>query len=652
MAIPNFEFPGITLTQSFSTATPPDIATLGTACIGPNYRLHRADVPGEQAKIEAEYTGSQLVTDIPNKYTVKGEYIDYSEAKQRLVVSGIYKYAGISGTLKVDKGIGTIVTEVILAHGNGNQANEQFGTRGVLEGDPIVVTTTGGARVVATVIGFSSVSVPEHSLPTGSLNAVVIDNIGELSNEAEVTAGICVPGKAEYSPSASTFSMSEGKVTINANLPLDISNIIDKAETTATLVGGSLYLEYRERNLSYVGTRGSVSSREEVERVVGAVHPDNPLGFALAAAVEAAGGTTVYFTATADESVDAYYNAADCLGGYADVYSLVPATDDADVIKKLAGYVEAVSSNERSKIRRSLWYGLDTRDELTLYEGRASKLSAEGGLTPIQLEDATVFRRTPYQKGDVLRIDGKDYDIKSTNLYNTAYVADSAIVVENKTVTLVRTAPTTAQTTEDIISRIGTSGNRFVCVWADGLAFNGIECPNYIGAAAAAGMRCHEVAWRPLSCLTYPNLAVLGKHGITYSQLEQIASNGVWVIANNSNGIACNMKALTTAASGNINLDNQCITSNVDEIALTISHTGEDLVGSSNISDTLLLLIEDTVSASLSNRMTNAPNMAVGPQLVSYTVKSVRRVLDNVYMDLEIEPPAPYNRLSLSLLVK
>lgn len=653
MPNPNFKFPGITLTQRFEEVRNPATPTLGAVIIGPAYRLHRSDVASERAKIADQYTGALLTAPIPGASTAKGEIIDSNPSSHRLVVkNGIFSYANETVTFALEHGLGKITATKNIAAGDGKTpAEETFGIRGAKVGDPIIVTQ-GETRVAATIVGFVKDA-------EGNCKTAVLSNCEGLSAEgAAIKADFCYRKDVTFEQSEDTFSLdiSAMTVTVKASLTTDLSQDIEREGTTGTLKGGDLYVEYRERDLRYVGLRGSAATVADAEAVAGPAHVDNPLGLALYSAIMSAGGNFVYFTATKDDTPKAFVDAADSLGKYTDTYSIVPATMDREVIGQLAEYTTSISENKLSKIRRALFYAIAEDRELTLFSGTATVGNQEsvGGKTlyPVTLRD-NVFATYPLQDGDVLEVKGERLAIVSTNLFNTAYVTKSVSITSTDLVKVIRTYPTSAQYTADIISRVASSSYRCQAIWADGVVMSGQEVENYVVAAAVAGMRSAEVAWRPLSRLTFSHFGILGRCGLTYSQLEELGANGVWVVENNDAGVPCNMMATTNAASGDVNKDNQSIISSMDSIAMEIVHTGEDLIGCSNVSDSLVSLLRDEITLRLDEKTRNAPSVAIGPQIISYEMQDV--YMDNaghVYAKYQLTPPKPFNTLEMTMIAK
>jgi len=265
--------------------------------------------------------------------------------------------------------------------------------------------------------------------------------------------------------------------------------------------------------------------------------------------------------------------------------------------------------------------------------------------------------------------DALDFIDKYQNLYSIVPVTtDAAIIqacigfvervssdVEGKTRYSVWYGVPNAATVDGILNgRQGTS-YRAQAVWADDVLYNGQIVGNYAAAAAAAGMRSGEVAYRPISNLGYNFFSLKETNGFTKSQLKQLGQNGIWIIANNYDGTPINLRQLTTAVSNNLNKDEESIVANADSIALTLCRVGENLVGCSNISPDLLVALHDTLTGIMDRYLLNLTgNAYIGPQLLSYTIDRLEQDpvrLDHIYATITCEPPKPFNRFVMTLRI-
>ncbi len=649
MAITNFQFPGTTLTQVFEAAGTGSISTLGVACVGQQFKLHRSDVLAEAAKIDQSDTAYSVtagltVSTLPGRDAAST--LDTDTTKQKLVVKeGQFAYytanaSNINPEIVADA-TNYIVFDSAVKDGLGYTAVAGFGTRGARVGDTVVISTTDASIIteISAIVGVPGVGYAK----------IQVADLGNFDSEDTISVAFCAVVDAIFEQGVDTFSISSaGALTIQGGLEASIPEL---SGITGTLQKGDFYIEYRERAFNYVGSLGTVASLSDIEELVGGISADNPLAVALYCAL-AASSSVVYFTGVASEDAQGYAEALDFLDKYVAIYSIVPATEDSDIIQACSAAVLSISEDPESKVRRSLWYGISGSDELLLSTAVAD--TAVGTVT----FDSNVFLNTPYKAGDVLETTtGVRYVITATDGLKEATVTGTPALAVATDVTFkyIRTAPARADRVKDLISKRVVSSYRAQCVWADGLLLNGEYVGAYAGAAAAAGMRAGEPVHRPISNLSYSFFSLAEPNGFTNTQLKELGSNGIWIIANNDSGVPINKKQVTSAMANNINLDEESVVSNADAISLDLSNVGVTYVGNTNISDTLLYRLTDDISNIMDAKTTTISNTdLVGAQLIDWSLDSLFRDsnnLDWVYASLSCQPPKPFNRFNLTVRI-
>lgn len=576
MPITNFEFPGVTLRQTFAETPVGTERTLAVAVVGSIYKTHSAS---SESPIDDVYDPVKGTTVSLPGFEKESTVIDEDQKTQRLVVkNGAFSYHNVTAGsgVSINKNTDSSIEFIGVSF-----TDDPFHQRGVIAGDPIVLKSTSDENVVYTLTEVIAVS-GDHKVYIASnvLNGITSD----------ITAVyFCEYADAIFDVGAATFSIDEtnGSATIKPTLGDSPAGsglktaLADLNGTLGTFLGGKLYIEYREKVKAYNGKLGSVGTMSDIVNIFGYPNKDNPVALACYAAVLAGGNAVTYFTGVESENALAYSVALDFLDSYDNIYSIVPASTNKDIIKACLASCVAISNDEESTVRRALWYGIDTNSGL--------------GSTADKVAELITQRQE-----------------RSTS-------------------------------------------ERAVCVWADGLYVNGELVPNFVGAAAAAGMRAHEPAQRPLSNLGYSFLSVSESSGFTNTQLKDLGRNGIWIIANNTDGLPINKRQITTAVSNNINKDEESIISNSDTVALALCYVGKNLVGCSNITPELIEDLRFQIELVLSTFSTNRTgSVYIGPQLLSYNVVSVYQDtinLDHIYADIEITPPKPFNRFHMTLRI-
>ena len=110
----------------------------------------------------------------------------------------------------------------------------------------------------------------------------------------------------------------------------------------------------------------------------------------------------------------------------------------------------------------------------------------------------------------------------------------------------------------------------------------------------------------------------------------------------------------SSAATGDVNYDEQSIICNIDSIGLSLKVTGRDLVGNTNISPTLINILEAELNAKLDIYKTYV-NDLIGPQLLSGSIISIKQdsvYKDRIYASLDGEPPKPFNRFHITFYMR
>ena len=581
MPITNFEFPGVTLRQTFAETPVGTERTLAVAVVGSVYKTHSTT---NGSPIDQIYNPTAGLTGVALPGYKEGAVIDTATDTQRLVVkNGVFCYCSTSKEGAPGENAVTITKNSdSVKFTNLSFTDAEFHQRGVLVGDPIVLSWADNGDTKYTHTEVLAVSGNDTVY-------IASDALSETGNNPISAVYFCEYADATFNSGSNTFTVdvSKGTVTIKDTLGASATNtglqvnLADLAGTPGKLMAGDLYVEYREKIKAYNGKLGSVGTVSDIVDIFGHPNKDNPVALACYAAILAGNNAVTYFTGVEAENALAYSTALDFLDSYDNIYSIVPASEDKDIIKACVASCVAISNNEESTVRRALWYGIDTKPEST----------------------------------------------------------------------------STADKVADLIAKRKerSTSERAVCVWADGLYINGELVPNFVGAAAAAGMRAYEPAHRPLSNLGYSFLSVSESNGFTNSQLKMLGANGIWIIANNIDGLPVNKRQVTTAASNNINKDEESIISNSDTVALALCYVGKNLVGCSNITPEMIEDLRFQLELVLSTFSINRTgSVYLGPQLLSYSVVSVYQDtvnLDHVYADIEITPPKPFNRFHMTLRV-
>jgi hypothetical protein len=584
--------------------------------------------------------------------------IDTDIKTQRVVIkNGFFSYceadASSNKPTLVDVESKIISVESPVRSSDGYPAHSTFLGRDASVGDTVCIRdTTTGTEV------FTTIASTPYKEGKGYVE-VQVASIGGLTEESTLEVRFCLPYNTVLTGESKAFSISTatGKLNLNPKIAVVIPGFSD---ISATFEKGDIYVEYREKAYDLVATLGSVGSVSDIVNALGSINADNPLAMALYFALAASNGNIVYFTCVRSDKDTDYVEALDFLEKYNNIYSVTLDTSDSDVVAACGAAVKSVSEDEDSKVRRTLWYAIDTKDELVLAEEDAvvASVSGEEGVNTAIKFVNNVFLSTPFRNGDVIHdpVTEKNYAIVRTNGLNIAYISEVISATSTSSIyTVIRTAPSNDDLVADLIKQRVVSSYKAQCVFGDGAIYNGEYIGNYALAAAAAGMRSGEYCHRPLSNLSYTFFTLAEKHGFTRSQLKQLGANGIWIIGNNTNSVPTNLRQVTSAASGNVNMDEESIIANIDNVALSVANTGSTITGNSNITADLVTTLSIQLATKLSSKCKNVSNnVYIGPQLISYTIDSVYQDkvnLDHIYASFTVEPPKPFNKFSMVMRI-
>lgn len=551
MALKDFKFPGVELHQEFVETPVVGESQLGVVVVGNKFKSNTTSWV---------YGGTASSIDFSDDdYCTVDEASDVSVYVTDGLFKGFEATASSTGVKVSGSTMGTSNKSATVTFDVDITASTVFGTLPPTEGDTVDITGTGsavpciissisanGKTIVATVTGTTAIS--GSSVTKVDFYKVVPDMV-EVTDATVSGATVTMPATVTAKVGGQTLDSTLQEGTYNVSVTYD-------KPTKFSL--------------------GAVGSLEEIRQEFGEANRSNDMALALHVALQASQTNIVYYLGILDDSADGYTAAMDFLDKYDTVYSVVPLTYDVAKIQACITAAEASAKDPESKIRRTVWYGLETPNS-NIVQGLI----------------------------DTRKTIGSNY--------------------------------------------------RAQAVWADDALFKAIVLPNYILAAAPAGMRSYEPAYRPISNLGYSFLSLYNTHGLTKSQLTALGQEGIWIIDNNYLGTPINKRQITTAVSNNLNLDEESIVANADSIALTLCHVGENLVGCSNINPMLLKALRDTITNIMNNYTVNLTgNAYIGPQLLSWSLDALFQhptMLDHIYATITCEPPKPFNRFVMTLRI-
>lgn len=676
--IQNYSDPIVTLTQVYKASEEGTVPTLGACIIGPHYIVRKYEDFGEALRLNSRdnypdnsdsYTyanGLSLRTWPIRSSGGQDSQIVVSDSAKVFVKNAKLCYAQFGASDSVDITYNPTEADTISIKDNGSIID--FKADGALYqvGDQVEIYIASDSISVIScrIIGFS-----KNSLTNKYTDCILSKELPKdyvVSSAKFFRETDCYVNDAFLTRNSSGITVISGAVSEN----VDLGN---GQKSGFAIYGGAFYVEYRAFSKKFTKGYRQVASIDYVEDLLGKICPENPLGIAVASAVEESEGNFVYFVAIDNDSedqdalVESYIKALDLIADKDGIYGIVPCTDNQAVAKAILQFVEKQSTEEIPYFK----YLYASKDIPT-----QERLEPSIPLTITNIasdsEDRTVvtFAGSPLVTigtlvaGDIFRYSTNgiiyDAEIRASDHKNKIYLT------ENKSVTLnssdshscvlyrnLKDDPTSI--IESIIAWKEISNKRCSFCIADGAMYNStIPVKNFCVAAALAGKRSGSYPHAPLSNVAMKAITTTDEHGFTTSMSKKLGAAGFWRVGMREDGTCISRRQLTSAATGDVNYDEQSIVCNIDSIGLSLKVTGRDLVGNTNISPTLINILEAELNAKLDIYKTYV-NDLIGPQLLSGSIISIKQdsvYKDRIYASLDGQPPKPFNRFHITFYMR
>ena len=180
-----------------------------------------------------------------------------------------------------------------------------------------------------------------------------------------------------------------------------------------------------------------------------------------------------------------------------------------------------------------------------------------------------------------------------------------------------------------------------------------VVVPNRFLAAEIAGISSAVV---PQQSITHTVIQSITKAAHMYSryttaQLDDIASNGVLIVTQDTKGTDCYIRhQLTTEMDkGNLYFEESC-TRNLDNISYALADIVNGYIGKANVTTSALRAIKIDITAALTEFTQNATDDMVGPSLVDWDNLEVYqdpKFKDRVIINVNLYLPLPLNNIKL-----
>jgi hypothetical protein len=205
------------------------------------------------------------------------------------------------------------------------------------------------------------------------------------------------------------------------------------------------------------------------------------------------------------------------------------------------------------------------------------------------------------------------------------------------------------------------SGNyadrRIRCVWPDTFEADGDTQEGYFLCCALAGLSGGVVPQQGLTNLEISGVTSVPRttEYFNKSQLDNLAGNGMWVVTRDPrSGEIYSRHAVTTADYENINYREEMVTRNVDSISYYFQDTFAPYIGISNVTPSMLDIIEAETAAAIQYLRTANFTQRLGGQLIEAEITDLRIspvFKDRILLSMDLTIPYSLNNLEVHLLV-
>lgn len=698
----SYTVPQVEVHQLFSEVPADLTQDLVAFVFGPNYNVHSYSNADEKDKLallpDTGYTGSSAVVSYPN--VLDASKIDSSftkvtadncaikvvqlAASSGKSISAVFNSSDnntaygifipgtdyVSGTVKISAGSTVyidhksshskdILTVASVAYGS------DFDTNG--DGDTTDSFESFGGTA-GTLIMF------DQAISAVSPSTEILETW-----LCEVRSGVEIPSK--NIGSGSGYYWRQVAATSSMDTSIFISfGITAKAEYDGAyhdIAYADLYVTYRELLTAYADDIHSVTYASDVSATLGTVSADNPLAQAVYNACLNSGGQVVRYMAVPTDDLSGYNSVLSRSTLTKNVYFLVPATRDPDVIEAVQANIDSMSSptvkrwrcafvsakipSEKALYAASTNSGVDFLSAGT--SGDIVKFVTDANSTP----DTDVNFRSNVKAGDILRY-GFGTDSWGDETYSTAVIKsvtgsnriklESSVSIFSGSKVEIWHTYTSAQLA-GVVKSISEafSDRRMYNIYPDSYNNNGKAYTGEFAAAIVAGLVSSCLPQQPVT-----NLSVTGIDDIpvvyqkfSYDELNTMASGGTFIIMQDLPGdtVYIRHQLSTATADNNINTRELSITKNLDSISYFFDNLYSPYVGKYNITTEVIKQLETLGNGGIA-KLGKSSYGLYGPQLISEgseitNVEQDSILKDHANIEMTLQLPYPLNNIVLKL---
>lgn len=468
--------------------------------------------------------------------------------------------------------------------------------------------------------------------------------------------------------------------------------------TTSPKSFGIQYIEYREWLFDLTDEINFIDDIADLDEIPGQLDELNVLKWGVYRALQNSNGTRVAYTAVGDPTdLDSWQNVLERAKGRDDIYNFVPLTYDRETLNLFQAQARAESSpeagnwkamfvNVQAKTTKMIVGKADADTQLltpTSIDGEVVLATLEDNpeATDIQYTLLSVpannsgFISYGVRPGDIVRY-LFTIDAFGASTYRE-YVVDRVLSENSLLLLNGHTDPISVpqkieiwhtleknEIVDDLKDQAQSfADRRVVAVWPDIVGTGGNAQDGVFLAAALAGLASGVVPHQGLTNVEiggFDDLASRTKNFFSSSQLDDLASGGVWIATEDRDGTPHTRHALTTDTL-DLNRREEMIRRNVDSISYLFLRRLKPFIGRTNATPSMLRKLRYEVNRVMKFLTTNGYTDELGPQLISGSIaldKDGNEILrihplaaDRVEIVLNLVVPAPLNNIELHLVI-
>jgi len=605
----------------------------------------RACIVGGHAHVVTAVAGQYLGQEVTLKLPKLPEGAIVDPASVRVTLYAMLSYYKGSGFHTVPGYPDRISGPINLRSGPGHSPRDKaLKSRNCELGD-IVYITGDGCSANAPIIGLAAApntsDTEEQDWSVAPIRTILLQrNLPtDLREAKDLTIELKMPRKA--------IELATNKITVvgdSIKLPVDLTALNSQwfengAPVALRITDAVVEVSYRAWLSEYSDKVYVAADFENVMKIAGPCHPDNPLRYGVELAHKNAGNSAVEFIAVANPTDMESWRVA--LSRVRKTYGIVPLSSDPQVLEMAYEVVKRRSMAETGR-ECVLWRTLSASSVADLAERSATINALPAGGFIAESFGAT-FMADGLRAGDMASVNDVDCVVDAVMNEETLLLAARGVLPTGVVQLRIWRKRTAADRAHAIGAAAAAIGDKRVRgVWPDQVSAGTQTIPGYYLCAALAGLRSGVAPHQDLIAVQLAGLSGLADAIALFDkqQLDMMAELGVWVVTD-IDGVTVTRNAITTADPQNGAESNESVVTNMDTINKVLRAQVSEVLHAVRSNSMIHVVLKNTVDGALQRLMLSViPRL--GPQLVAGEVASVRRHVvleDSVVLSLNLTLP-------------